>query len=335
MSMTEEIKKSWTETDVKALIGQSESIRRDYKAGLMFDREPEGKWVKELSIEVSAFANTEGGDLILGIDEDKKSKPRVASVIDGVSAALAPERLQQLIEGNVSPYLPGIRVHRVKLSAPPGRVVFVIQVPQGSTAYQANDGRYYGRSEFEAKYLRDHEIRLRMSRGKTARAGVHLRLLRVTLGADHEAELRAKHAPAIEAFKTDAADAVRRFPELLDLMMARYHPDEISFDLVLRNDGELTIREPVVKLREARAQQLLDGWTVQSGSLSARLEMRGNVIYPGDDREIAGSGCHLRCKREAALAVGDYVVCWKVFLENSPPSAGEIDVGSEIQSARR
>jgi len=332
--MPDEIRRHWTETDIQAMIGQSESIRREYKAGVMFDRDHESKWVENLSTAISALANTEGGDLILGVVEDRKSKPRVASVIDGVSTALDTERLQRLIEGNVSPYLPGIRVHRVKLSSVPDRVVFVIQVPQGNTAYQANDGRYYGRSEFEAKHLRDHEVRLRMSRGKVARAGVRLRV-RVTLGAAQEAELRAEHGPAIEAFKTDAADAVRRFPELLKLMVAHYHPDEISFDLVLRNDGELTVREPAVELREARSQQLFNGWTVQGGALAPRLEMRGEVIYPGDEREIDGSGCLLRCKRDAVLAQGDYVVRWKVFLDNSPPSTGELDVGSEIQIARR
>src|SRR5690242_18314923 len=138
--MPEELKRSWKESDVLALIGQSENIRREFKAGVMFTRNPESKWVKELSIQVSALANTEGGELILGIDEDKRSRPRVASVIDGVAAELAPERLQQLIEGNVSPYLPGIRVQRLKLSSPADTYVFIVQVPQGSTAYQANDG---------------------------------------------------------------------------------------------------------------------------------------------------------------------------------------------------
>ena len=176
----------WTEAEVQALIGQPESIRRDYKAGVMFDGDPESTWVQNLSKEVSALA----------------------------------------------------------------------EIPQGSTAYQANDGRYYGRSEFETKYLPDHEIRLRMSRGRVARAAVRLRLRRVTLGADHETELRTEHASAIEAFKTDAADAVRRFPELWDLMAAHYHPDEISFDLVLRNDGELTICQPAIDLRDERSEQL-------------------------------------------------------------------------------
>ena len=333
--MSEPPKQSWTEADVQALIGQNESIRREFKAGVMFDRDQESKWIKDVSIEVSAFANTEGGELILGIDEERKSRPRVATVVDGVSIAVAPERLQQLIEGNVSPFLPGIRVHRVKLLAPSDRVVFVVYVPQGSTAYQANDGRYYGRSEFEAKYLPDHEIRLRMNRGRIAQAAVKLRLQRVVLGAAQEAELRTRHAAAIEAFKTNAADAATRFPELLDLMVARYHPDEISFGLVLRNDGELTIRDPAVQLSEARSQHLFDGWRVQAGALPPRLDMSGEIIYPGDERDITGSQCQLRCKRDAALVKGDYVVRWKIYLDNSPPSIGEIDIGSEIQGARK
>ena len=217
---------NWTEADLQALIGQTESIRREFKAGIIFEREPESKWVENLSKEVSALANTEGGELFLGIDEDKKGRPRTATSIDGIPiTVLAPERLQQLIEGNVSPYLPGIRIQRIKLSVFSDRVAFVIQIPQGSTAYQAKDGRYYGRSEFEAKHLPDHEIRLRMNRGRIAKASIHLQLKRVALGSEFETELRTKHSLAVESFKTDAAAAIQRFPELLDLMMAKYHPD--------------------------------------------------------------------------------------------------------------
>lgn len=333
--MVEEPRGSWTETGVNALIGQSESIRREFKCGLMFDQDNESKWVRDLSIEVSSLANTEGGDLILGIDEDKKSKPRVAKNIDGVSTRLAPERLQQLIEGNVFPYLPGIRVHRVKLTSIPDRVVFVVHVPQGSTAYQANDGRYYGRSEFEAKFLPDHEIRLRMSRGKVGRAGVHLRLRRIALGESHREEVRAKHPEVVQALLTDAADAMSRFPEaVFEVMNSHFVPDQIDFCLVLRNDGELTIRDPVVEVQENRSLQLFDGWNVQGASLPRRLDMHGEAVYPGDERDISGSERQLRCKRDVKLDRGDYEVRWRVFLDNSPPSEGEIDLGTYIQKAR-
>lgn len=327
--------KNWTDADLQALIGQTESIRREFKAGIMFERQPESKWVESLSKEVSALANTEGGELFLGIDEDKKGRPRTATSIDGIPITiLAPERLQQLIEGNVSPYLPGIRVQRIKLSAFSDRAAFVIQIPQGSTAYQAKDGRYYGRSEFEAKYLPDHEIRLRMNRGKIAKAAIHLQLKRVALGSEFETELRTKHSLGIEAFKANAAAAIQRFPALLDLMMAKYHPDEISFCLVLKNEGELTIRNPAVVLEEVRSKRLSDNWTLQGGSIPSRLELQHETIFPADVREISGSHCRLRCKRDVLLAEGDYVFHWTVYLDNSPPSMGTIDVGALLQGAR-
>ena len=97
------------------------------------------------------------------------------------SQQLFRERLLDLIQGNLSPLLPGIGLQWVKLSAPPDRAVVIIQIPQGSTAYQAKDLLYYGRSEFKIEALPDHEIRLRMSRGKVARAAVRLRLQRIAL----------------------------------------------------------------------------------------------------------------------------------------------------------
>jgi predicted HTH transcriptional regulator len=218
--MAEPVKISWTEADLNDLIGQPESIRREFKSGRLFDRNQESKWVEQLSKEVSALANTEGGELFLGIDEDRNSKPRVATSIDGVPSEIAPERLQQLIEGNVSPYLPGIRVKRVPLSKQPNKVVFIIQIPPGSTAYQANDGRYYGRSEFEAKYLPDHEVRLRMSRGKVARGTILARLVAVDLGAERERHRRAE----VEAKRAEAERRTKA-GQPLELEIERRNPD--------------------------------------------------------------------------------------------------------------
>lgn len=324
---------NWSEAGLQALIGQSESIHLEFKSGLMFN-DPDTKWIEQLSKEVSAFANTVGGDLVLGIEEDTKTRPRTATKLNGVPTTLAPERLQQMIEGNVSPYLPGIRVQRVQLSAFSDRVAFVVHVPQGSTAYQAKDGRYYGRSEFEVKHLPDHEIRLRMNRGRIARSAIHAQLQRVALGSKYEAQLREKHSEAIEAFKIDAAAAVQRFPELRDLMSARYHPDEISFCLVLKNDGELTIRDPAIVVNEERSERLSDNWTLQGGPIPSRLELRGEVIFPGDMREVAGSHCNLRCKHDVLLSEGDFRIEWTIYLDNSPPSKGVIDLGSLLQGAR-
>jgi hypothetical protein len=47
--MTVKFKRAWTEADVRGLISQPESIRREYKVGVMFDRDPESKWVEGLA----------------------------------------------------------------------------------------------------------------------------------------------------------------------------------------------------------------------------------------------------------------------------------------------
>lgn len=65
---------SWTESSLQELLGQPESIRREFKSGQLLEKNPQEKWVEELSKEISAFANTEGGELFIGIDEDKSVK---------------------------------------------------------------------------------------------------------------------------------------------------------------------------------------------------------------------------------------------------------------------
>ena len=329
-----EFKKTWTEADVNALIGQSESIRLEFKSGGMFAELDKPKWADDLSKQVSAFANTEGGELILGVREEKKGNTRVAIEIDGVPTTLSRERLQQLIEGNLSPDLPSIHFHVVKLSAHADRVVFVIQVPPGNTAYQANDGRYYGRSEFEVKHLRDRDIRLRMSRGRIAQAKVYVRIKKIVLGADQDGELRAKHADAFEAYKKNLKDSFARFPELVSLVGPGNQPDEITYDFVLKNDGELTIRDPAVKLSEVCSPGIFDGFTRDNSSLPPRFEMQGQVIYPGDERDIADYESKFQCRNGVALSEGVCIVKWKIFLDNSPASEGAIDLGAVVQNAR-
>jgi hypothetical protein len=327
-------KNVWTEEDIHQLKGREESIRLEFKAGALFD-ETQQKWLAVLAKEVSAFANTEGGVLVLGVTEERKEKVRAAGEADGVPDAVPTDQLQRLIEGNVSPYLPGIRLHRVPLSSRPGRAVFVVDVPQGATAYQANDGPYYGRSELEAKYLPDHEIRLRMARGKVARAGVHLRLLSITLGKDQEVRLRDEHRPVLEALRADPGTAFQNHAQIIaDLWGARFVPDLVSFELTLRNDGEVTIREPVLQLVEQSSESLVAGWHIQGGSLPTRLPVQGEVLYPGDEQPIDGSRRNLRCTRDAPLTPGDYTLHWKVFLDNSPPSHGELDLADFIEQAR-
>ncbi len=166
----------WTKEDLGMLIGQSESLRLEFKASKTFVSE-QNKISDNLSKEVSAFANTVGGVIVIGISESREGKKlRVAKNIDeGIDTTIwNPERVQQLIVSNVKPFLPGVRVNPIFLDEERTRCAYVIYIPEGTTAYQASDDKYYGRVEFESKSLPDHEIRLRMFKGKLANAVIQI-----------------------------------------------------------------------------------------------------------------------------------------------------------------
>src|SRR4051812_41318824 len=89
-----------SERDIQALVGQvSEGRTLDFKRDLPGGSDADKK---EFLADVSSFANTNGGDLILGVDE----KAGVASKIVGVSASDVDAetlRLEQIILSGLDP----------------------------------------------------------------------------------------------------------------------------------------------------------------------------------------------------------------------------------------
>ena len=103
--------------------------------------------------------------------------------------------------------------------------------------------------------------------------------------------------------------------------------------LVLRNDGEISIGSPAIELQQVRSQRL-----IEQGMQAVRVQQRydlgpNHLIYPGD-RRVISDRCFLECKPDASLDDGEYRVRWTIFLDNSLPSSGEIDLGRLLMSAR-
>jgi len=318
--MSRLFRRPWTENDVRGLIGSSETIRLEFKSGSSLETaDKNDKWLGTVTAAISAFANTEGGELVLGIRESAaRARKSIAEEIDGVPATIDREWLQRKIEGHISPYLPGIHFERVRLSSPNDRVVFIIQIPQGNTAYQANDRKYYGRSETECIPLPDHEIRLRMNRGRIPEPEVRCH---VWFGRS-AAEGKDSPASTIDSLESSLA--------LTKSLADRY--DEMRFKFFLKNVGGVTIRSPVAHLRESRRDEIFNGFKVRCDNIRTRSEMRDQVIYPGDERLIQECSCEV--KPGVTLALGDFVVAWTVFLDDSLPRDGKIDIGDEIQKSR-
>jgi len=108
----------------------------------------------ELLADVSAFANTVGGTLVIGVTEKKSEQGRSTGEPDellGVEGA-APidgtvNRIESLLRESLDPRVPGIRVFPV--AGYPKGPIFVIQVPRSLTAPHA--ARAKGRYSYHAR----------------------------------------------------------------------------------------------------------------------------------------------------------------------------------------
>ena len=123
-----------TEQDVAALT-EDENIRLDYKGDLSKSGGSKGEWKDELRKDVTAFANTAGGTLIIGVHEKNKSPTAFPGVkfFAGKTADKIEQEVGNALTARVEPRIPGLRIRAIPVSDTDHHFV-VIQVPGRSWA---------------------------------------------------------------------------------------------------------------------------------------------------------------------------------------------------------
>jgi Putative DNA-binding domain len=138
-----------------------ETLTLEYKASPALTRE--SKNIDELCKDVSSMANSAGGQIIYGIEEDKKThKP--SAVDDGITdEKITREWIVQILNSRIQPRIDGVRVQRIPLGDTGAG--FVLTVPATiSGPHQAPDKKYYKRLELHSVPMEDYEIRDVISR---------------------------------------------------------------------------------------------------------------------------------------------------------------------------
>lgn len=156
---------AWTEDEILQIIssGQEEYIELDFKRADSLINTEQNK--KEIGKDVSAFANTIGGTIIYGIEEENTPPHKATSLSPVDPHAISKEWIEQVINSRIQPRISGVRIHSIGLSrSAPGSAVYVVTVPEGATAHQASDQRYYKRFNFESVPMYDYEIRQILNR---------------------------------------------------------------------------------------------------------------------------------------------------------------------------
>ena len=150
-------KKEYTEQDIDSLIKNKveESINLDFKSSDSLGSEQSKK--KELSKDVSSFANSAGGIIIYGITENNHVAES-PSFIDGNK--FTKEWIEQVIHSNIHRKVDGILIIPVRFNNDASKTVYVIKIPESSQApHMASDNRYYTRNNFESVPMEEYEVR--------------------------------------------------------------------------------------------------------------------------------------------------------------------------------
>jgi hypothetical protein len=147
-----------TRADLEQLIEEQlqESLVLDYKRSDALSRSDNRK-KDELGKDVSAFANSAGGQLIYGIEENGNVPTRID---EGVSVSeITKEWIEQVLSTTVQPKIEGLRIQQIPLSE--GQAAYVITIPAATSRapHQARDKRYYRRYNFESVPMEDYEVR--------------------------------------------------------------------------------------------------------------------------------------------------------------------------------
>jgi hypothetical protein len=157
-----------TESDLLGLItnGIAESRTLDYKRSLPGNSDADKK---EFLADVSSFANTAGGDLVFGIDEDEGLPTQVAGV-QVADLDLETRRLNSLLEAGLSPR---VRYAIKDVALVNGGRVIVIRVERSWSGphrviYQGHD-KFYGRNSAGKYPLDVNELRTAFTLPSTVR----------------------------------------------------------------------------------------------------------------------------------------------------------------------
>lgn len=149
--------KEYTISDVEQLIQDEveENIHLDYKRDGALSKEDNRKRT-EITKDVSAFANSDGGIIVYGLAESDH-KPQSITYIDGM--VYTKEWLENIIN-SIQPRIDGVKIYPVRKDNDLKQSLYIVKIPRSSKApHMAKDKRYYKRLNFLSEPMEDYEVK--------------------------------------------------------------------------------------------------------------------------------------------------------------------------------
>lgn len=302
--------------------GIEENPELEYKSAIALQRDD--KRIMEITKDVSAFANSNGGILIYGIREDQTNK-HLPGQIDTVDRkAITKEWLEQILNSRIRPRIHGLKIHLVAVAEED--VAYILEIPKGETAHQADDKKYYRRHNFMVEPLFDHEIRDIMGRQKNPEIRIGFDIAKqanARKGADGRPTLD-DNEPYFYWLNIYAENAGKIYAKYINVSITlpkmcikgntynqQYNStEEIKADNKVRDlvepNAERYYQGPIAKPKQygpARHEPLLPGMRVRLKS----IQLNEKATDPGNN------------------------ITWTIYADNAEPKTGEIEFGAMRQ----
>lgn len=150
-------KEDYNIDDIIALIDNDaeESVHLDFKAAGSLSKDDKKK--AEIAKDVSAFANSDGGIIVYGIEE-QEHKAHALSYIDGNT--YTKEWLEQVIQDNIQRRIEGLEIFPIRYNGDITKSIYIVKIPRSSnTPHMSADKCYYKRNNFRSVKMEEYEVR--------------------------------------------------------------------------------------------------------------------------------------------------------------------------------
>lgn len=343
-------KNPWNLELLRSYLGQEESYELEFKSSkaLTGDDGKARKFLADLTCHVSAFLNSEGGRLLIGLEEaeskDKKQAEKAVGLSPGVRRSrYTPARITSAICDQIHPSVASyVNVFPVVVGKQDEEdlLAFVVEVKPGVTAYQAADKHYYARRSFSSEPMEDKDIRLRMLADEKPRGEIRHRVGWGLVGAQVDDYLANKSQSKAEYDRLlQARGSVEQLSadEIANLVKSLPTKPKVAIDvaLALFNAGMITIKRGAI----SSGKVVIEGWDgvaiVNEPKPTAALSLdlsddAGGGLYPEMECEIARwkfqvePGC---LSQDGRLVIKDVVL----YLDNGTPIRADFDLTHEIR----
>jgi len=231
----------------------------------------------EISKDVSAIANSDGGIIIYGIAE-KANKADSLSFINGND--YSKEWLEQIINSKIQKRISGVSIIPVRYEGDATKSIYIVKIPQSSSApHMAADKRYYKRFNFQAVAMEDYEVRDLQNRKQKTEITIE-DILFTNGGSSHSANGYRYIDYTFRFQVRNSGNIVETMCKLEIHIPKALLNHEISGPLIqykIRDDGQITV------LSVANANPIFQNelTTMVSGILKVKRDNINSLASPG------------------------------------------------------